>query len=110
MEKRLYNICILLFFIIYNSKTKIDKKEIQHIIFPVILLVFTIVINIQQNVYGQNDQKHALPWIGIRVANMTQSITNVLNIDDTIGVIITKIDWGSPAENSGLRIGNKKFF
>ena len=66
-------------------------------------------VYIPYNVNAQNNQKQALPWIGVDVLNITQPIANVLDMNNNLGTIITKIYPNSPAESSGLYAGNKRF-
>ena len=45
-------------------------------------------------------------WIGIRVKNLDPIIARKMGYDGTDGVIVTYIDRRSPAEKSGMKLGD----
>ncbi|NNE08970.1 MAG: trypsin-like serine protease [Gemmatimonadetes bacterium] len=45
-------------------------------------------------------------WVGLRVVDVTARIQNMLDLPSTDGVIISFIDAGSPAEESGIEMGD----
>jgi DNA-binding beta-propeller fold protein YncE len=55
----------------------------------------------------KNDENQTIPWIGIESVNITKGIANVLGIKEPSGVLVTDVAPRSPAENAGLRGGNK---
>ena len=44
--------------------------------------------------------------IGLRIQSLDETIANYYNLDDTRGVIITQILPKSPANKSGLKVGD----
>lgn len=45
-------------------------------------------------------------WIGIRVKNLDPVIARKMGYDERVGVIVTYIDRGSPAEKAGMHLGD----
>lgn len=65
------------------------------------------------NLLAENNSNQARPWIGARYVNVTEEIADVLGIKkskEPIGVMITEITPGSPAEEAGLLAGNTSGF
>ena len=55
----------------------------------------------------ENNSSKSVPWIGVDVVNVTKGIANVLGTNKSIGVLVTQVAAGSPAEVAGLKQGNQ---
>jgi DNA-binding beta-propeller fold protein YncE len=55
----------------------------------------------------ENNSNQAVPWIGAEVTTVTSEIANVLGMNKPIGVLITEVTAGSPAETAGLIPGKE---
>jgi serine protease Do len=50
-------------------------------------------------------EKEEKSWRGIRVSSLTEDIKSQFGIDDTEGVAIVEVESGSPADESGIKVG-----
>jgi serine protease Do len=50
-------------------------------------------------------EKEEKSWRGIRVSSLTEDIKSQFGIDDTEGVAIIEVESGSPADESGIKVG-----
>ncbi len=70
---------------------------------------FAIPINRIKSILDDLKKYHKVDrdfWIGVKVQNLSGIIARKMGYDSTDGVLITSIDRGSPAEKSGLQLGD----
>jgi YVTN family beta-propeller protein len=86
--------------------------------------IFAIVVfynDINHDLYGLNhtslnlttnkfNQIQSIPWIGLTPINITEEVSNVLDVEKGKGILINDITPGGPAENAGLREGKETAF
>ncbi len=70
---------------------------------------FSIPINTIKNIIAElksNGKVNRDFWTGISIHSIDKGIAKYYNLKSTYGVIITKVDRNSPAENAGLEVGD----
>jgi len=50
-------------------------------------------------------EKEEKSWRGIKVSSLTEDIKSHFRIEDTDGVVIIEVETGSPADESGIKVG-----
>lgn len=51
-------------------------------------------------------EPEAEAWRGVEVSEITPEISQMFNLSDTAGVIVSNVEFGSPADEAGLREGD----
>ncbi len=69
---------------------------------------FAIPSNMVRSISGQLVEYGELRrgWLGVSVQGVDENIARSYGVDDSNGVIVTRIDEGGPADTSGLEIGD----
>lgn len=69
---------------------------------------FAIPINLAKNIMTELIQhgKVIRPWVGIGLQDLTENLAKSFNLQQKEGVLVSQIYEGSPAEKSGLRVGD----
>jgi serine protease Do len=72
------------------------------------VLPFAILISIVgASFYYVSATDETEPWLGIEGSNVTPTIAQTLDLGETVGFLIFSVEPGSPAENAGLRGGDR---
>ena len=69
---------------------------------------FAVPVNIAKQVFGQLKQygEVSRAWLGVIVQNLNQDLHAYFGIDDGIGVLVSEIYEGNPADDSGIEVND----
>jgi S1-C subfamily serine protease len=71
---------------------------------------FAIPVNVVKNVVPDiidNEGDFDYPWIGVSGFDVTPEIASAMNLSESSGFLVVEVVNGSPAEEAGLRPGNR---
>ena len=72
------------------------------------VISFTVLISVVgASFYYVYATDEAEPWLGIEGSNITPAIAQILGLEQPVGFLIFSVEPGSPAEQAGLRDGDR---
>ena len=72
------------------------------------VISFTVLISVVgASFYYVYATDAAEPWLGIEGSNITPAIAQILGLEQPVGFLIVSVEPGSPAEQAGLRGGDR---